>query len=280
MGWFASAELRTVAPILSPPSPSGAILSSGRRLMSMTCAGRSTFSFMRSSSVVPPATKRVPGFAHIGVVRPAGLLEQCDRGHDLAGGAIAALVGIVLDEGRLHGMQRVGLSDAFDRGDLVALVHHGEREAGIHPLAVDVHGACAALAVVAAFLGPGEGKGFAQAIEERGARVEAQRVLPCIDAQCDGNLALLGRLGRADVVPVPGARSYFGLGHGSILSRRCSKRARRRFAGDYRRVTVVMLHSAAACLAALNGGRANHTTAISRRKVQPQSQKRSFVASM
>src|SRR6267378_6445422 len=144
MGWLASAELRTVAPILSPPSASGSILSSGRRLMSMTCAGRSTFSFIRSSSVVPPATKRVPdfapaaialsassarwnskdcmlglaaglldgrdnvgigaaaadvaahAFAHIGLIRPAGLVQQRDRGHDLAGGAIAALVGIVL----------------------------------------------------------------------------------------------------------------------------------------------------------------------------------------
>jgi len=121
-----------------------------------------------------------------GVVRPAGFPEQRDRGHDLAGGAIAALVGIVLDEGRLHGMQRAGLSDAFDRGDLVALVHHGEGEAGVHPLAVDVHGACAALAVIAAFLRAGQEKVFTQAVEERCARVDAQSVLNPIDAQGQG----------------------------------------------------------------------------------------------
>src|SRR5260221_10622068 len=176
-------------------------------------------------------------------------------------------------------MQRAGLSDAFDGGDLVALVHNRERQAGVDPLAVDVHGAGAALAVVAAFLGPGEGQGFAQAIGERGARIEAQRVLPCIDAQCEGNLASLGRLGRADVVPVPGARNYFGLGHGSVLSRRCSKRAHRRFSGHYRRVTALTLHSPPPRLAALKSGRADHTTAISTKKVPPPSPKRTLGAS-
>src|SRR5260221_6398660 len=175
-------------------------------------------------------------------------------------------------------MQRAGLSDAFDGGDLVALVHNRERQAGVDPLAVDVHGAGAALAVVAAFLGPGEGQGFAQAIEERGARIEAQRVLPCIDAQCEGNLASLGRLGRADVVPVPGARNYFGLGHGSVLSRRCSKHAHRRISGHYRRVTAVTPHPPAPRPAAPKSGGANHTTAISTRKGPPPSPKKALGA--
>src|SRR5216684_6515179 len=54
------------------------------------------------------------------------------------------------------------------------------------------------------------------------------------------------------------------------------------FRQDCRRVAAVtVLQSAAAwLLAALNGGRANHTTAISARKLQPHSQKRSLVASM
>src|SRR5216684_867554 len=118
MGWFARSELRTVAPTFSPPSASGSTLSSGSRLMSITWPGRSTFNFIRSSKVVPPATNRVlravelerlhgsaprlglaaglldggddvgigaattdvaaHAFADIGVVRPAGLLEQCD----------------------------------------------------------------------------------------------------------------------------------------------------------------------------------------------------------
>jgi hypothetical protein len=49
-----------------------------------------------------------------------------------------------------------------------------------------MHGASAALAVIAAFLGAGQGNGFAQAIQERRARVEAQPVLASIDAQSQG----------------------------------------------------------------------------------------------
>src|SRR6202163_4735201 len=220
MGSCARSELRPVAPILSPPSGSCSILSSGRPLMSMTCTGRSTFSFIRSSSVVPPATKRTlapccavldlalaaiaadafsarrnlkdcmaarslglaadlldgrddigvgpapadvaaHGFADIVILRPAGFLEQCNCRHDLAAGAIAALIGIVRDECRLHGMEGAGLSDTFDRRDLVACVHDGQAKAGVHAPAIDMHSAGAALAVVAAFLGAGQDNVFA-----------------------------------------------------------------------------------------------------------------------
>src|SRR6202035_3994620 len=74
---------------------------------------------------VGPATADVAahGFADIVILRPAGFLEERDRRHDLAAGAIAALIGIVRDECRLHGMEDAGLSDTFDRRDLVAGVH-------------------------------------------------------------------------------------------------------------------------------------------------------------
>src|SRR5258705_7274015 len=44
--------------MMRPPLGAGSILSSGRTLMSTICLGRSTLSFIRSISVVPPATKR------------------------------------------------------------------------------------------------------------------------------------------------------------------------------------------------------------------------------
>src|SRR5712672_1613728 len=44
--------------MISPPLGAVSILSSGRTLMSTICLGRSTLSFIRSISVVPPATKR------------------------------------------------------------------------------------------------------------------------------------------------------------------------------------------------------------------------------
>ena len=115
-----------------------------------------------------------------------GLLQQGHGAHDLAAGAVAALVAVVLHKGRLHRVQIAGLTDAFDGGDLVALVHHGEGKAAVDAAAVDVDRAGAALAVVAAFLGAGEVDALAEGVEQRGARVEiAQGVVLAVDAQCD-----------------------------------------------------------------------------------------------
>jgi len=62
----------------------------------------------------------------------------------------------VLDEGRLHRVQLPGPAQALDRGDLGALVHDREAQAGIDAAAIHDHGAGAALALVAAFLGAGQ----------------------------------------------------------------------------------------------------------------------------
>src|SRR5687768_8596245 len=45
---------------------------------------------------------------------------------------------------------------SFDRDDVVAFMHYGEREARKDATAIDVNGACAALAVIAALLGSEE----------------------------------------------------------------------------------------------------------------------------
>ena len=120
------------------------------------------------------------------VGRADRFLQQRDRAHDLAAGAIAALVSVVLHKGRLHGVQVTGLADAFDGRDLVALVHHREREAAVHAAAIDVDRAGAALPVIAALLGAGEMNALAQGVEQGGARVEvAQSVVFAIDAQRD-----------------------------------------------------------------------------------------------
>ena len=50
----------------------------------------------------------------------------------------------------------------------------GERQAGQHALAVDMHGAGAALALVAAFLGAGQAETVAQGVEQRDARLDLQ----------------------------------------------------------------------------------------------------------
>src|SRR3569833_3839933 len=95
-------------------------------------------------------------FAHIGVRGAAWLLHQRHGGHDLAGGAVAALIAVMLNEGRLHGMQIAGLAEAFDGCDFLAVERAGKGQAGIPAAAIDMHGASATLVMVAAFLGAGE----------------------------------------------------------------------------------------------------------------------------
>src|SRR5215208_1801196 len=55
------------------------------------------------------------------VGRRVALLDQLDRGHDLARCAVTALQGVVLNEGALHGMQLAVVGEALDRRDLAAL---------------------------------------------------------------------------------------------------------------------------------------------------------------
>ena len=111
------------------------------------------------------------------------LVEHADRRADLARRAVAALVAVVLDEGGLHRMQLVRRAQAFDGGDLGALVHHRQRQAGVDAPAVDDHRAGAALAVVAALLGAGQVQVLAQRVEQRGAGVEFELVALAVDAQ-------------------------------------------------------------------------------------------------
>src|SRR5687768_5959174 len=54
------------------------------------------------------------------------LVEHGHRRADLAGRAIAALIAVMLHESRLHRMQSLGRAEPLDRGDAVALVHHGK----------------------------------------------------------------------------------------------------------------------------------------------------------
>src|SRR5262249_15491535 len=76
-----------------------------------------------------------------GIVEVVALaVHHVDRGHDHAGGAIAALQPMMLAERLLHRMQRtVRLREALDRGDVGALDLPSENRAGLHRLAVDMH---------------------------------------------------------------------------------------------------------------------------------------------
>ena len=84
-------------------------------------------------------------------------------------------------------MQIFRLTDAFNGRDLVALVHRGEAETGIHPPTIDVHSARTALAVIASLFRAGQMQMFAQTIEKSRARIDPKIILLTVDTERNGN---------------------------------------------------------------------------------------------
>src|SRR5690349_466280 len=98
--------------------------------------------------------------------------EERARGHEHARRAESALQAVLLGEAFLHRMQLPALLQAFDRGDLAAVRLHGEHGARLHRLAVEVHGAGAAVAGVAADVGSGHAEILADEVHEQEARLD------------------------------------------------------------------------------------------------------------
>src|SRR5438105_12557921 len=103
--------------------------------------------------------------------------DASDTGHDLPGGAIAALEGIALNESGLQRMKLLALRETFNRFDIPSLDQCGERQARLHALAIQEHRAGAALTEAATLLRAGKVQVLPQSIEERRARIERQAVL-------------------------------------------------------------------------------------------------------
>jgi len=78
-------------------------------------------------------------------------VEQAFHRHDHAGGAEAALEGLVFEKGLLHGIEVAVLRETFDGGDLFVFDIAGECEARADGFAVDQHGARATDADTATF---------------------------------------------------------------------------------------------------------------------------------
>jgi hypothetical protein len=108
-----------------------------------------------------------------------------NRRHDLSRRAIAALEGVLVDEGLLHRMQLAVLRKPLDGGDLLAFGGQRQRQAGEHAAAFNQHRAGAALAVIAALLAAGQAKMLAQCVQQRGARVDVERTGFAVDLQRD-----------------------------------------------------------------------------------------------
>ena len=120
----------------------------------------------------------------VGRVAVAG--EQVGRGHDHARRAEAALQAVLLPEG---GLERVELvragGHALDGGDGGAVGLDGEHRARLHGAAVDVDGAGAALAGVAADVGAGQVEVLADGLDEQPSRLDVELPLRSVDREGD-----------------------------------------------------------------------------------------------
>src|SRR6185312_8241655 len=81
--------------------------------------------------------------------------DQPGRGADLARRAVAALEGVMVDEDPLQGVERLPLGEAFNRGDLGAVLHDRGSQARVDPSAIQEDRARATLPVVTSLLFPG-----------------------------------------------------------------------------------------------------------------------------
>src|ERR1700722_3983898 len=104
----------------------------------------------------------------------------------------------MLDEGYLHGMKMIGLTNTFDRCDLVVPMHNGEGETGVDTATVNVDRACSALTVVAAFLGAGQRKVLAEAVEQSCTGVKLESVGMPVHPEIDGYRAFSESFFRRD----------------------------------------------------------------------------------
>src|SRR5215471_5411108 len=112
-------------------------------------------------------------------------LEELRRRHDHARRAEPALQPVLLPEALLDRVQLAVLGHALDGLHLDAVALHGEERARLHRLAVDVNGAGAALARVAADVGAGEARQLADVVHEQQARLDLVAVLRAVDGHRD-----------------------------------------------------------------------------------------------
>ena len=113
------------------------------------------------------------------------LPEQCLRAHHHAGDAIAALRRLLLDECPLHGAGILDRAEPLDGSDLAALEEKDRRHTGEGGLAVDEHGAGAAVARIAADLSTFKPQILAQHLAEPVSGRSGDLDLPTVERETD-----------------------------------------------------------------------------------------------
>ena len=118
-----------------------------------------------------PAQHAAEAVEHLGVGRGRGSRDEVVGRHQHPRRARAALRAAAREEGGLERGEAVGRAQALDRLDAPALRLAGGDEARAHLLAVEPDRARAAVAGVAADLGPGEPEVLAQDVDQATAPV-------------------------------------------------------------------------------------------------------------
>jgi len=113
--------------------------------------------------------------------------DQAGRRTDLPRRAIAALKCIMIDEGLLQRVQRAVFGQALDRGDVGAVLHHGQCQAGVEPPSVDQDCTSAALSVIAAFFRACQVEAITQRVEQGCPRRHLQLSLFAVDMKRNGD---------------------------------------------------------------------------------------------
>jgi|HubBroStandDraft_5_1064220.scaffolds.fasta_scaffold68841_1 hypothetical protein len=119
--------------------------------------------------------------------------EQCYRGHDLSGLAVAALRNVFFDPSDLHGVAAI-CGQPFNRYDFLTTYAGDRRNARARGLAVDMHGAGSAQSHAAAKLRPGHIQGVPQNPQKRHIRADVHRLSFAVQRETDGHEVLLTQM--------------------------------------------------------------------------------------
>ncbi len=120
-------------------------------------------------------------FTDFGFGRVRYLIEEGDRCHHHARGAVAALQRMAVHEGLLHGVQFLAVGETLDGGDALPVGLDGEHGAGLDGLAVQVERAGTAGRRIAADVRTSEPDGIPDVVHEQSARLDIGCVTLSVD---------------------------------------------------------------------------------------------------
>src|SRR5262249_912028 len=170
---------------------------------------------MRAAAALE-AGERLPD---LGVGRLLGLIEERGRRHDPAVDAVTALRDLLLHVGLLDRMRLLERAEAGKGDDLAAAHRRHRRHAGPHRLAVDVHGAGAALRQSAAEMRVVVRELVAQRVEQRHVGIGVDRVDLAVHVEGHSGHGCMSPLGCREATDVPPISGLPEIGSGSWPSR-------------------------------------------------------------